>query len=90
MHFRTCNDIGIVYGDRDAADIPSFPSPIVTQTNVAVAVGNRHDSPTELAIAAARWISRDDSFEAATRAQRRAACTHPTTRGSVHNPMTVR
>ncbi len=70
MHFGTCNNTGIVHGDKGAADIHSSPQPSVTQANVAVVDGNCDDSPADLAAAPSRWIPREGSFDRATRTRR--------------------
>lgn len=45
MHLGICNNTGLVYEGMGAADIPSIPTPNVTQAKLIVAEGNWQDLP---------------------------------------------
>jgi len=70
MHLGICNNTGLVYEGLGTADIPSIPTPCITQAKLITAEADWQDLPRGLAVDALRWIFREDSFDPVTRTRR--------------------
>lgn len=70
MHLGICNNTGLVYEGMGAADIPSIPTPSVTQAKLIVSEDDWHDLPRGLSANPFRWLLREDSFDPVTRTRR--------------------
>lgn len=70
MHLGICNNTGLVYEGMGAADIPSIPTPSVTQARLISADADWQDLPRGLTVDPLRWIFREDSFDPVTRTRR--------------------
>lgn len=70
MHLGICNHTGLVYEGMGAADIPSIPTPSVTQAKLIEAEGDWKYLPRGLSVDALRWLFREDSFDPVTRTRR--------------------
>lgn len=70
MHLGICNNTGLVYEGLGTADIPSIPTPCITQAKLITAKADWQDLPRGLAVDALRWIFREDSFDPVTRTRR--------------------
>lgn len=70
MYLGICNNTGLVYEGLGAADIPSIPTPSVTQAKLIGAEADWQDLPRGLALDPMRWIFREDSFDPVTRTRR--------------------
>lgn len=70
MYLGICNNTGLVYEGLGAADIPSIPTPCVTQVKLIAADADWRDLPRGLAVDPLRWIFREDSFDPVTRTRR--------------------
>lgn len=70
MYLGICNNTGLVYEGLGAADIPSIPTPSVTQAKLIGTEADWQDLPRGLALDPIRWIFREDSFDPVTRTRR--------------------
>jgi len=70
MYLGICNNTGLVYEGLSAADIPSIPTPSVTQAKLITAEGDWQDLPRGLTADPSRWLFREDSFDPVTRTRR--------------------
>ncbi len=70
MHLGICNNTGLIYEGMGAADIPSIPTPNITQAQLIVAEGDWQDLPRGLSANPFRWLFREDSFDPVTRTRR--------------------
>lgn len=70
MYLGICNNAGLVYEGMGAADIPSIPTPSVTQAKLIETDGDWEDLPRGLLVDPLRWIFREDSFDPVTRTRR--------------------
>lgn len=70
MHLGICNLTGLVYEGMGAADIPSIPTPSVTQAKLIETEGDWPNLPRGLAVDPLRWLFREDSFDPVTRTRR--------------------
>ncbi len=70
MYLGICNNTGLVYEGLGAADIPSIPTPSVTQAKLIKAEGDWLDLPKGLAVDPLRWIFREDYYDPVTRTRR--------------------
>lgn len=70
MYLGICNNTGLVYEGLGAADIPSVPTPSITQAKLISAEADWQDLPRGLAVDPLRWIFREDSFDPVTRTRR--------------------
>lgn len=70
MYLGICNNIGLVYEGLEAAEIPSIPTPFVTQAKLIAAEADWQDLPRGLAGDPLRWLIREDSFDPVTRTRR--------------------
>ncbi len=70
MHLGICNNTGLVYEGIGAADIPSIPTPSVTQAKLIAVEGDWQDLPRGLIADPLRWIFREDAFDPVTRTRR--------------------
>jgi hypothetical protein len=70
MHIGICNNTGLVYEGLGAADIPSIPTPSITQAKLIEAEADWQDLPRGLAGDPSRWVFREDSFDPVTRTRR--------------------
>lgn len=70
MYIGICNNTGLVYEGLGAADIPSIPTPSITQAKLIAAKADWQDLPKGLAIDPLKWIFREDSFDPVTRTRR--------------------
>jgi hypothetical protein len=69
MYLGVCNDTGLVYEGMRAADIPSIPTPSVTQAKL-IETGDWQNLPRGLAVDPFHWVFREDSFDPVTRTRR--------------------
>jgi hypothetical protein len=70
MYIGICNNTGLVYEGMGAADIPSIPTPSITQAKLIAAEADWQDLPRGLAVDPLRWIFREDFFDPITRTRR--------------------
>lgn len=70
MHLGICNNTGLVYEGMGAPDIPSIPTPNVTQARLIAAEEDWQDLPRGLTVDPFRWLFREDSFDPVTRTRR--------------------
>lgn len=70
MYLGICNLTGLVYEGMGAADIPSIPTPSVTQAKLIKTDSDWQDLPRGLAVDPMRWLFREDSFDSVTRIRR--------------------
>lgn len=70
MYLGICNNTGLVYEGLGAADIPSVPTPSITQAKLIAVEADWQDLPRGLAVDPLRWIFREDSFDPVTRTRR--------------------
>lgn len=70
MYLGICSNTGLVYEGLGAADIPSIPTPSVTQAKVIGVEADWQDLPRGLAADPMQWIFREDSFDPVTRTRR--------------------
>lgn len=70
MYLGICNNTGLVYEGMGAADIPSIPTPSLTQAKLIAEEGDWQDLPRGLMVDPSRWIFREDSFDPVTRNRR--------------------
>ena len=70
MHLGICNNTGLVYEGMGASDIPSMPTPSVTQAKLIATEGDWQDLPRGLMVDPLRWLFREDSFDPVTRTRR--------------------
>lgn len=70
MHLGICSNTGLVYEGMGAADIPSIPTPSVTQARLIEAEGDWQNLPRGLSADPLRWLFREDSFDPVTRTRR--------------------
>lgn len=70
MHLGICNNTGLIYEGMSTADIPSIPTPSVTQAKLIVLAGDWLDLPRGLSADPLRWLFREDSFDPVTRIRR--------------------
>lgn len=70
MHLGICNNTGLVYEGMGAADIPSIPTPSVSQAKLIVDECDWRDIPRGLSANPFRWLFREDSFDPVTRTRR--------------------
>lgn len=70
MYLGICNNTGSVYEGMGAADIPSIPTPCITQARLIGTEADWKDLPRGLTIDSLRWVFREDSFDPVTRTRR--------------------
>ena len=70
MHLGICTSTGLVYEGMGAADIPSVPTPSVTQAKLIEAEGDWQSLPRGLSVDPLHWLFREYSFDPVTRARR--------------------
>ena len=70
MHLGICNNSGLVYEGMGAADIPSIPTPSITQAKLIEAEGDWVNLPHGLSVDPLCWLFREDSFDPVTRTRR--------------------
>ncbi len=70
MHLGICNNTGLVYEGMGTADIPSIPTPSITQAKLIAADADWQDLPRGLTVDPLRWLFREDSFDPVTRTRR--------------------
>lgn len=70
MYLGICSNTGLIYEGLGAADIPSIPTPSVTQAKLILAEADWQDLPRGLTRDPLRWIFREDSFDPVTRTRR--------------------
>ena len=70
MYLGICNNTGLVYEGFGSADIPSIPTPSVTQAKLISAEADWQDLPRGLSVDPLRWVFREDSFDPVTRTRR--------------------
>lgn len=70
MYLGICNNTGLVYEGMGAADIPSIPTPSITQAKLIGTEADWNDLPQGLSIDPLRWVFREDFFDPVTRTRR--------------------
>lgn len=70
MYLGICNNTGLVYEGLGSADIPSIPTPSVTQAKLIEAETDWQNLPRGLTVDPLHWIFREDSFDPVTRTRR--------------------
>lgn len=70
MYLGIDTNSGLVYEGMGAADIPSVPTPSVTQAKLIAAEADWQNLPRGLAVDPLRWLFREDSFDPVSRTRR--------------------
>jgi len=70
MYLGICNNTGLVYEGLGSADIPSIPTPSVTQAKLIAAEADWQNLPRGLTVDPLQWVFREDSFDPVTRTRR--------------------
>lgn len=70
MHLGICSNTGLVYEGMGAADIPSIPTPSVTQARLIETESDWQNLPRGLSADPLRWLFREDSFDPVSRTRR--------------------
>jgi hypothetical protein len=65
-----CNNSGVVYEGFGAADLPSFPTPSITQAKLIQTEADWDQLPQGLMQDPLQWVFREDSFDPVTRTRR--------------------
>lgn len=70
MYLGICNHSGLIYEGLGAADLPSIPTPSVTQAKLIQVENDWGTLPRGLMVDPLHWVFREDSFDPVTRTRR--------------------
>jgi len=70
MYLGIDNNTGLAYEGAGGADIPSIPTPAVTQAKIVERIGELAGLPQGLFSDALSWVFREDSFDPVSRTRR--------------------
>ena len=70
MHIGICKNTGLVYEGMGAPNIPSLPTPSITQAKLIESEADWSDLPRDLSSDPLRWVFREDSFDPVARMRR--------------------
>lgn len=70
MHIGICKNTGLVYEGMNAPNVPSIPTPSITQARLIESDLDWSDLPQGLSNDPMRWVFREDSFDPVARMRR--------------------